>query len=157
MGKFLDKFYNLMGLGDEMEEIEQPERRPETNEREEREFSPSRRIVERSERAAVVSLAAERQKKELKVVVIEPKSFDEAKTIADHLKNRYQVILNLEKADREMAQRIIDFVSGTTYALNGSMQKVGTQIFVFAPSNVDISGEVLGEDTYIRTPLSWAK
>ncbi|MBC9783288.1 DUF552 domain-containing protein [Heliobacillus mobilis] len=155
MAKIMEKFYSLMGLGDEIEEVEEQE--PQAQKTEEKESSFARRMVERVERPAapVVSLVSERQKKELKVVVIEPKTFDEAKNVADHLKNRRQVILNLEKADREMAQRVIDFVCGTTYALNGSMQKVGAHIFVFAPSNVDISGEISVEDT-IRTPLAWA-
>lgn len=154
----MDKFYNLMGLGDEVEEIEERAPQSQMKVQEERESSFARRVAERTERqsASVVNLASERQKKELKVVVVEPKTFDEAKSIADHLKNRRQVILNLEKSDRDLAQRIIDFISGTTYALNGSMQKVGTHIFVFAPSHVDISGEVSGEDTFVRPPLSWA-
>ncbi|ABZ84647.1 conserved hypothetical protein [Heliomicrobium modesticaldum Ice1] len=160
MAKLVEKFYSIMGLGDEIEEMNDASVAPHSGE--ERESAFSRRSAERAERterptAPVVSLVTERQKKELKVVVCEPKTFDEARAIADHLKNRRQVILNLEKADREMAQRVIDFISGTTYALNGSMQKVGANIFVFAPSNVDISGEVTGDDlSSVRSPLAWA-
>ncbi|QGG47946.1 cell division protein SepF [Heliorestis convoluta] len=153
MAKILDKFYNIMGLGDEYEEVEERVvKEPEKNN-----FS-AKNTQERPERqigAPVLSLASERQKKDHKVVVVDPKSFEEAQSIADHLKSKRQVILNLEKSDREMAQRIIDFVSGTTYALNGSMQKVGAHIFVFAPSHVDISGDILAESTLIR-PRVWA-
>ncbi|KAB2954500.1 cell division protein SepF [Heliorestis acidaminivorans] len=161
MAKFMDKFYNIMGLGDEYEEVEERTTNTKSTKDEETEkniFSMKRPTAERNDRnlsAPVVSLASERQKKDHKVVVVDPKSFDEAQSIADHLKNRRQVILNLENTDREMAQRMIDFISGTTYALNGSMQKVGANIFVFAPSHVDISGDFVSENTIIR-PMAWA-
>jgi len=88
-----------------------------------------------------LSLHAQRQ---LKVVVAEPKEFDEVQAIADHLKTRRPVIVNLERADAELAKRVVDFVSGATYALNGSMQKVGNGIFLFVPDNIGISGELRG-------------
>ncbi|MCL1790004.1 MAG: cell division protein SepF [Peptococcaceae bacterium] len=87
----------------------------------------------------VVSIHTQKQ---VRVVVIEPKSFDESQNIAEHLKSHRTVVLNLEKTDSILAQRIIDFVSGTAYALNGNMQKVGKAIFLFVPNNVDISGDL---------------
>ena len=76
---------------------------------------------------------------------MEPNSFEEAQSIADQLKNRRPVIVNLENAEKVLAKRIVDFISGTTYALNGNMQKVGNGIFLFVPTNVDISGEMRDE------------
>jgi cell division inhibitor SepF len=73
-----------------------------------------------------------------KVVVTQPVSFDEAKDVADHLKNRRTVIVNLEGAESAVAQRIVDFVSGATFALNGTIERVGNEIFLFAPSNVGV-------------------
>ncbi|MCL1919325.1 MAG: cell division protein SepF [Peptococcaceae bacterium] len=87
----------------------------------------------------VVSIHTQKQ---VRVVVVEPKAFDESQNIAEHLKSHRTVVLNLEKTDHALAQRIIDFVSGTTYALNGNMQKVGKSIFLFVPNNVDISGDL---------------
>ena len=75
------------------------------------------------------------------MVVIEPRSFEEAKGVTDNLKNRRPIIVNLEQAEAELAQRVVDFVSGATYALNGSMQKVGNGIFLFVPNNMDISSD----------------
>lgn len=89
-------------------------------------------------RANVVGLPTSGQ---LKVLVLEPTMFDEVQKVSDHLKSRRQVVLNLDHTDRETAQRIVDFLSGVTYALNGSMQKVGNNIFLFTPSNVAISSE----------------
>lgn len=80
--------------------------------------------------------------KNMKVVVCEPDSFEEAQALADHLKSRRQVILNLENTPADVSQRIVDFISGTTYALEGNSQQVGKTIFIFTPSNVEISKDI---------------
>ena len=82
------------------------------------------------------------QKPQMRLVVHEPASFDECPKIVDNLKNKKPVIVNLEKVDTDVAKRIFDFISGSTYALDGSVQKVANNIFVFAPDNVDISSNV---------------
>ena len=74
-----------------------------------------------------------------KLVVIEPKSFDECPKLVDSLKGRRAVIINLEKIETETAKKIFDFLSGATYALNGNVQKVANNIFIFAPESVDIA------------------
>jgi cell division inhibitor SepF len=79
---------------------------------------------------------------QLKVQVLEPVGFEDAAKAADHLKGRKQVVINLEHLNRETAQRVVDFLSGVTYALNGTIQKVGNNIFLFAPSNVIITAEL---------------
>lgn len=77
--------------------------------------------------------------KNLKVIVCEPEKFDEVQALADHLKNRKQVILNFESTPPEVSQKIIDFISGAVYALDGQSQQLGRNIFLFAPSNVEIA------------------
>ena len=74
----------------------------------------------------------------VKMVVLEPKGFEEAPKLVDNLKSRKPVIINLEKLETEKARKIFDFLSGATYALNGNVQKVANNIFVFAPDNVDV-------------------
>ena len=74
-----------------------------------------------------------------KMVVIEPKSFEECPKLVDNLKGRRPVIINLEKIETETAKKIFDFLSGATYALNGNVQKVASNIFIFAPESVDIA------------------
>lgn len=76
------------------------------------------------------------------VVVIEPRSFDDAAVIVQHLKDRKIVMLNLHLLDKEQSQRTIDFVCGASQALNGNPRKVGDLVFVFAPSNVTLSADV---------------
>ena len=77
-----------------------------------------------------------------KLVVIEPKSFDECPRLVDNLKSRKPVIINLEKIEGDTARKIFDFLSGATYALNGNVQKIANNIFVFAPENVDIAANI---------------
>lgn len=77
--------------------------------------------------------------KNVKVMVCEPEKFEEVQTLAEHLKNRKQVILNFESTAPEVSQRIIDFISGATYALDGQSQQLGRNIFLFAPSNVEVA------------------
>jgi cell division inhibitor SepF len=86
--------------------------------------------------ASVVSLHTN---KTVKVVVCEPASFEEVQTLGDHLKARKQVILNFENTEAEVTRRIFDFISGTTYALEGSCHQLGKHIYVFAPSNVEVA------------------
>ena len=75
------------------------------------------------------------------VVVVEPRSFDDAAIIVQHLKDRKIVMLNLHLLDKEQSQRTIDFVCGASQALNGNPKKVGDLVFVFAPSNVTLSAD----------------
>ena len=76
-----------------------------------------------------------------KMVLIEPKNFEECPKLVDSLKGRRPVIINLEKIETAEARKIFDFMSGATYALNGNVQKVANNIFIFAPENVDISAD----------------
>lgn len=75
----------------------------------------------------------------MKVVIVEPASFDEVAAIVDHLRNRQPTIVVLEEAEKELARRVIDFVSGATYALQGVTRRVSPGVFLFAPPNVDVA------------------
>jgi len=76
-----------------------------------------------------------------KPYVVAPKAFPDAQQIGDRLKASQPVIVNLEAADRELSRRMIDFCSGATYALGGSMDKVADHVFLLTPSNVEVSAE----------------
>lgn len=77
-----------------------------------------------------------------KVILVEPHSYDEVQEIADHLKNRKCVVINLQRLPHEQGKRIVDFISGTVYAIGGDIQKLGSNIFICTPDNVDISGSI---------------
>lgn len=82
---------------------------------------------------------------QLKVVVVTPESFDEAKDIAEHLKQKKPVVINLESVEKDIARRIVDFLSGAVYSLDGNIQKISTGIFLIAPYNVGIMGDFKDE------------
>ena len=77
----------------------------------------------------------------MEVCVIKPTSVEDAREITDTLLENRTVVLNLEGSDMEMAQRIIDFTSGSTYAIKGNLQKISQYIFIITPASVDISGD----------------
>lgn len=91
-------------------------------------------------RQNVVSLQS--IQKSSKVIVFEPKLFEQAQEIADHLKNRRTVVVNLQQIDRNEGRRIVDFLGGTIYAINGEMTKIGSDIFLCAPDNVEVTGAI---------------
>ncbi|MDR0468710.1 MAG: cell division protein SepF [Peptococcaceae bacterium] len=134
MGVF-DKFMEIMGLNDEVEEEA-------VEERSEPEIDLDRGRRNNSGKNKVVPITSP-TKDALRVVLVEPISFDDCQIISDHLKAKRSVIINLEALDLATARRIIDFVGGTAYALEGSMQKAGGSIFVAVPSHVEITGDLL--------------
>lgn len=75
------------------------------------------------------------------VLVIEPRQFEESIEIVDHLRNRKSVLLNLHMLDNEQSQRVVDFLSGATWAIDGHQQRIGDGVFLFAPASVTISTE----------------
>lgn len=85
---------------------------------------------------------ARRNTVNMEVCVIKPNSVDDAREITETLLSGRTVILNLEGIDLEIAQRIIDFTSGATFAINGNLQKISNYIFLVTPTNVDISGDL---------------
>lgn len=75
------------------------------------------------------------------VMVVEPRSFEESLDIVNNLRDKKSIILNLHLLDAELSQRIVDFLSGATHAIDGHQQRIGEGVFIFAPSNVSISSE----------------
>ena len=77
-----------------------------------------------------------------KMVLVEPRAYSESQTIADHLKGRNSVVVNLKRVTNDQAKRIIDFLSGTLYAIGGDMQKLGNGIYLCTPKNVNVEGRM---------------
>ncbi|MGM7701090.1 cell division protein SepF [Pseudalkalibacillus sp. Hm43] len=109
-------------------------------------MSRSRRD-QKSQSQNIVSLQSVQQ--QVKVVLLEPRTYSEAQEIADQLKNRRAVVMNLQRIPLDQAKRIVDFLSGTVYAIGGDIQKLGPNTFMCTPDNVDVSGaisEMAGEE-----------
>ena len=77
-----------------------------------------------------------------KMVLLEPRAYSESQQIAEHLKKRNSVVVNLKRVTSDQAKRIIDFLSGCIYAIGGSMEKVGVGIYLCAPNNVNVQGKI---------------
>lgn len=99
-------------------------------------------VIPTGKRGKVVNIHATTQ---LKVVVIQLQSFEDAKDIADHLKSKKPVVINLEKLEKDVSRRVVDFLSGAVYGVDGNIQKVANGIFLIAPYNVGIMGDFKDE------------
>ena len=81
-----------------------------------------------------------------KMILLEPRAYSESQQIADHLKSRNSVVVNLKRVTSDQAKRIIDFLSGCIYAIGGSMQKIGVGIYLCTPKNVNVQGKITEEN-----------
>lgn len=88
---------------------------------------------------------AEADKTGNKMILLEPRAYSESQAIADHLKNRNSVVVNLKRVTSDQAKRIIDFLSGCIYAIGGTMQKIGVGIYLCTPKNVNVQGKISDE------------
>lgn len=80
-----------------------------------------------------------------KMILVEPRAYSESQQIADHLKRRNSVVVNLKRVTADQAKRIIDFLSGTLYAIGGDLQKLGNGIYLCTPKNVNVEGRISDE------------
>lgn len=81
-----------------------------------------------------------------KMILLEPRAYSEAQQIADHLKKRNTVVVNLKRVTSDQAKRIMDFLSGTIYAIKGNIQKIGNGIFLCTPNNINVQGKITDEN-----------
>ena len=81
-----------------------------------------------------------------KMILLEPRAYSEAQQIADHLKKRNTVVVNMKRVTPDQAKRIVDFLSGTVYAIGGDLQKIGMGIFLCTPKNVNVEGTISEEE-----------
>lgn len=133
------KFKSFFALDEEVEYVETPQEEKTTE-------IPVKTAQKQNQQQTgpqnVVSLQS--VQKSSKVVLFEPRAYSEAQEIADHLKSRRAVVVNLQRIAHDQAKRIVDFLSGTVYAIGGDIQRIGSNIFLCTPDNVDVSGSITG-------------
>lgn len=140
---FLDKVKNMVNVSEDeyYDDLEAGESAvPEEDEapvRQSRSYSR-----ERHDANKVVNINTTAQ---LQVVLAKPESFEEAKAVADNLNEKRTVVLNLESANRDVARRLVDFLSGVAYANGGQFKRVANSTFIITPYNVDVMGDLLDE------------
>ena len=136
---FLDELKKLTHpYEDEDEEFEDFEETPRKDSFEDRRAS----VKADDRRGKVVNIHATTQ---LKVVLVKPERFENASEIADHLKDKRTVVLNLESTNKDVARRLIDFLSGVTYGVEGKIKKVSANTYIITPYHVDLEGELIDE------------
>jgi cell division inhibitor SepF len=133
----MNRLLNYLGLQEEQEQEHERERTGTADDQEIE--TPSFDSRKQSGKNNIVSLHSQ---KNARVVLTEPRTYDEAQEIADQLKNRRSVIVNLQRVRRDQAIRIVDFLSGTVYALGGNISKLGPDIFLCTPDSVEVSGTI---------------
>ena len=118
---------------DELENFEEPPRK---------DVFEDRRVKTEERRNKVVNIHATTQ---LKVVLVKPERFENAAEIADHLKDKRTVVMNLESTNKDIARRLIDFLSGVAYAGEGKIKKIAVKTYIITPYHVDIEGDLIDE------------
>ena len=140
-----NKFEKWFYLDDEEKEVQKnnrrrEEQRPVTGTTTQQGTKRKQVAGEPQQSATVVSLQS--VQKSSKVILIEPRVYAEAQDISEHLKNKRAVVVNLQRIERDQGIRIVDFLSGTVYALGGDIQRIGTDIFLCVPENVEVAGAI---------------
>lgn len=151
-GALMSKVWDLFGMDqaepDEVDEEEVYDDYEEEDEGEEKKFFGRKNKVVAMPQSSVNSI---------KMVISQPTTFEQSDEICSFLKEKKSVIVNLEYVNKDVARRIIDFISGGVYALDGYIQKVSNSIFLVAPSNYEITNEMAREEMKSKLSVSWLK
>ena len=153
-GAIMDKVWGLFGMDQgETEEIEDEDvheyddRAEYDNEEEDKKFF--------GKKGKVVPMTNQGQS--VKMVISQPTTFEQSEEICSLLKEKKSVIVNLEYVNKDVARRIVDFISGGVYALDGHIQKISNSIFLIAPMNYEITNEMAREEIKSKLSVSWLK
>ena len=156
-GALMNKVWDLFGM-DRAEEEEDYDNE-DVYEYEDEEEQETRGLFGRKNRDSKVVNMPQQQTNSnaIKMVISQPTSFEQSDEICSFLKERKSVIVNLEYVNKDVARRIVDFISGGVYALDGYIQKVSNSIFLVAPSNYEITNEMAREEMKNKLSVSWLK
>ena len=153
-GAIMDKVWGLFG-GVDQEEVDEydNEEAYEYEDKGNYEAEEERSFFGR--KGKVVPLNAQGQP--VKMVISQPTTFEQSEEICSLLKEKKSVIVNLEYVNKDAARRIVDFISGGVYALDGHIQKISNSIFLIAPMNYEITNEMAREEIKNKLSVSWLK
>jgi cell division inhibitor SepF len=159
MARGINKFKEWIGIGDEYEEEIEQETEDKSVEEDE-DYDDAKKPVRKVKKNTAVSSSFGASKKssfDATFVVSKPKSFEDSKEICDKLKQRKGVYLNLEGIDKVLAQRIVDFIGGSVYALEGNIRKVASSGFIIVPDNISIDAETDEKEEISDENYTWMK
>ena len=154
-GAIMDKIWGVIGMNNnnqsEAEEPDNDDYDVDTYDNYEEE-EEDRKFFGRKGKVVPIS-----QAQSVKMVISQPTSFEQSEEICSLLKEKKSVIVNLEYVSKEVARRIVDFISGGVYALDGHIQKISNSIFLIAPTNYEITNEMAREEMKNKLSVSWLK
>ena len=154
-GTLMNKVWDLFGMDSAEPEEYEDEDVYEYEDEDDTEVEDRKQFFGRKNK--VVPMQQTQQANAIKMVISQPTSFEQSDEICSFLKERKSVIVNLEYVNKEVARRIVDFISGGVYALDGYIQKVSNSIFLVAPSNYEITNEMAREEMKNKLSVSWLK
>ena len=151
-GVLMNKVWNLFGMDSAEAEDYEDENLYEYENEEDEEVEDKKLFGRRNSKVVPMS-----QGQAIKMVISQPTTFEQSDEICGFLKEKKSVIVNLEYVNKDVARRIVDFISGGVYALDGYIQKVSNSIFLVAPSNYEITNEMAREEMKSKLSVSWLR
>ena len=152
--KFMNKMWNLLGVDNEEDfDYDADYENASVPYTEEKENTTNIAPVT-TKKNKVVGMPGMQQ---VRVIISQPSTFEQSEEICEHLKEKKSIIVNLEYVNKDVARRIVDFISGAVYGLDGNIQKISNSIFLVAPFNYEITNEVMKEDIKNKLSVSWIK
>ncbi|CDE14958.1 cell division protein sepF [Clostridium sp. CAG:470] len=153
-GALMNKVWDLFGMDSADQEEYEDENIYDYGNNEEEEEDNKKLFGRKNNK--IVSMP-QTQSQAIKMVISQPTTFEQSDEICSFLKEKKSVIVNLEYVNKDVARRIVDFISGGVYALDGYIQKVSNSIFLVAPSNYEITNEMAREEMKSKLSVSWLK
>ena len=150
-GAIMDKVWGLFGMDSAVSEEEEEDVYDLVEEEEQEEYEDRKLFGKKNK------IVAMPQNPSVKMVISQPTTFEQSEEICSFLKEKKSVIVNLEYVNKDVARRIVDFISGGVYALNGHIQKISNSIFLIAPVNYEITNEMAREEIKNKLSVSWLK
>lgn len=157
-GAIMNKVYDFLGIEtgneEDLAENENENMYSYNYDKDVEEEEPEKRSFFGNKIGKVVNIP---QPQQVKMVITQPTSFEQSEELCNYLKEKKSIIVNLEYVNKDVARRIIDFLSGAVHALNGHIQKVSNSIFLIAPVNYDIESDLAREELKSKLSVSWLK
>ena len=153
-GALMNKVWDLFGMDSADQEEYEDENIYDYGNNEEEEEDNKKLFGRKNNK--IVSMP-QTQSQAIKMVISQPTTFEQSDEICSFLKEKKSVIVNLEYVNKDVARRIVDFISGGVYALDGYIQKVSNSIFLVAPSNYEITNEMAREEMKSKLSVSWLR
>ena len=156
-GAIMDKIWEVIGMNNnnqsEAENLDEEDYDLDTYDNNYDEEEEDKKLFGRKNKVVQMT----QQSQAIKMVISQPTTFEQSEEICSLLKEKKSVIVNLEYVSKEVARRIVDFISGGVYALDGHIQKISNSIFLIAPMNYEITNEMAREEIKNKLSVSWLK